>query len=62
MSLLIFGSSPHLRLEALGGLNRLEVLKIRSVSGTFLDDGLSTFSQLKELKALVSDLILDSHD
>lgn len=47
-------SSPTLRLELLGNLSHLEVLKIRSISRIILDEGLQSFSKLKELKFLVS--------
>ena len=55
ISRLTFGSfsSPILRLDLLDKLTQLEVLKVRSVSGFTLDDGLQAFSQLKELKFLV---------
>lgn len=47
-----FISSPTLRLELLGNLSHLEVLKIRSISRIILDEGLQSFSKLKELKFL----------
>ena len=49
----MFFSSTKLRLELLGNLNQLEVLKIRSVSSMTLDDGLEAFAKLKQLRFLV---------